>query len=67
MSSFTVELFWGTNLEPVSCAMSLYTDIGTLRSNDAVASKTLLKKGIYVLPVFIAIIPTHLLYQKEAG
>ena len=30
------------------------------------ASKTLHKKWIYVLPVFIAIIPTRLLYQKVA-
>ena len=39
------------------------TTIGTLRSNDATAMRTSLKKWIYVLSVFIAIIPTHLLCQ----
>ena len=37
--------------------------LGTLRSNDATAMRTLLKKWICVLSVFIAIIPTHLLCQ----
>ena len=36
---------------------------GTLRSNDATATRTSLKKWICVLSVFIAIIPTHLLGQ----
>jgi len=36
---------------------------GTLRSNDATATRTSLKKWIYVLSVFIATIPTHLLCQ----
>ena len=38
--------------------------IGTLRSDEAMAAKTSLKKWIYVLLAFIAIIPTHFLYQK---
>ena len=38
--------------------------VGTLRSEDAIAAKTPLKKWIYVRTVFIVIIPTHLLYQK---
>ena len=37
--------------------------VGTLRSNDAMAAGTSLKKGICVLSVFIPIIPTHLLCQ----
>ena len=37
--------------------------IGTLRSNDATAMRTSLKKWICVLSVFIEIIPTHLLCQ----
>ena len=39
------------------------TRIGTLRSSDATATRTSLKKWICVLSVFIAIIPTHLLCQ----
>ena len=39
-------------------------EIGTLRSDEAMAAKTSLKKWIYVLSAFIAIIPTHFLYQK---
>ena len=35
--------------------------VETLRSNDATATRTLLKNWIWVLSVFIAIIPTHLL------
>ena len=38
-------------------------EIGTLRSNDAPATRTSLKKLICVLSVFIAIIPCHLLCQ----
>ena len=41
--------------------------IGTLRSDEAMAAKTPLKKWIYVLSAFIAIIPTHFLYQKYAN
>ena len=37
--------------------------IGTLRSNDATATRTSLKKWFCVLSVFIAIIPTHFLCQ----
>ena len=37
--------------------------LGTLRSSDATATRTSLKKWIWVLAVFIAIIPTHLLCQ----
>ena len=37
--------------------------LGTLRSNDATATRTTIKKWICVLSVFIAIIPTHLLCQ----
>ena len=37
--------------------------LGTLRSNDATATRTSLKKRICVLSVFIAIIPTLLLCQ----
>ena len=37
--------------------------IGTLRSNDATATRTSLKKLICMLSVFIAIIPNHLLCQ----
>ena len=33
--------------------------------DNALAAKASLKKWIYVLPVFIAIIPTHLLYQNS--
>ena len=40
-----------------------YCNLGTLRSNDATATRTSLKKGISVLLVFTAIIPTHLLCQ----
>ena len=36
---------------------------GNLRSNDATVTRTSLKKRICVFPVFIAIIPTHLLCQ----
>ena len=43
------------------------TTIGTLRSNDATAMRTSLKKWIYVLSVFIAIISTHLLCQMKAS
>ena len=39
------------------------TSIGTLRSKDATATRTSLKKWICVLSVLIAIIPTHLLCQ----
>ena len=42
----------------------LWLVVGTLRSEDAIAAKTPLKKWLYDLPVFIVIIPTHLLYQK---
>ena len=38
--------------------------IGTLRSNDATAMRTSLKKWICVLSVYMAIIPTHLLSVK---
>ena len=41
--------------------------LGTLRSDNAMAVNTSFKKWIYILPVFIAIIPTHLLYQKLAN
>ena len=41
--------------------------IGTLRSNDATATRTSLKKSICVLSVFMAIIPTHLLCQLETN
>ena len=41
--------------------------LGTLRSNDATATRTSLKKWICVLSVFIAIIPTHLLCQMQAN
>ena len=37
------------------------TPTGTLRSDDAMALKTLLKKQIFVLSVFISIFPTLLL------
>ena len=39
----------------------LFTIVETLRSNDATATRTSLKNWIWVLSVFIAIIPTHLL------
>ena len=39
--------------------------LGTLRSDNAMAVKTSFKKWIYVLPVFSAIIPTHLLNQSR--
>ena len=35
------------------------------QSDNALAAKASHKKWIYVLPVFIAIIPTHLLYQNS--
>ena len=41
--------------------------LGTLRSNDATATRTSLKKRICVLSVFIAIIHTHLLCQLQAN
>ena len=41
--------------------------LGTLRSNDATATRTSLKKWICVISVFIAIIPTHLLCQLWAN
>ena len=41
--------------------------VGTLRSNDATSTRTSLKKWIYVLSVYIAIIPTHLLCQMQAN
>ena len=41
--------------------------LGTLGSDNAMAVKTSFKKWIYVLPVFSAIIPTHLLNQKQAN
>ena len=40
--------------------------IGTLRSNDATATRMSLKKSICVPSAFIAIIPTHLLCQMSA-
>ena len=39
--------------------------LGTLRSSDATATRTSLKKWIWVLAVFIAIIPTYLLCQMK--
>ena len=39
----------------------LFMIVETLRSNDATATRTLLKNWIWVLSVFIAIISTHLL------
>ena len=39
----------------------LWLEVGTLRTEDATAAKTSLKKWIYFPPVFIVIIPTHLL------
>ena len=41
--------------------------LGTLRSNDATATRTSLKKWICVLLVFIAIIPTYSLCQVHAN
>ena len=41
--------------------------IRTLRSNDVTATKTSLKKWIFVLSVFIANIPIHLLCQMWAN
>ena len=41
--------------------------LGTLRSNDATATRTSLKKWICVLFVFIAIIPTYSLCQVHAN
>ena len=41
--------------------------IGTLRSNDATATRTSRKKSICVLSVFMAIIPTHSLCQLVAN
>ena len=38
--------------------------IRTLRSNNATVTRTSLKECLWVLSVFIAIIPTHLLRQK---
>ena len=38
--------------------------LGTEWSDDAMAAKTSLKNCMYVLPVFIAIIPVHVLHQK---
>ena len=40
-----------------------YPRIGTLRSKDAKATRTSLKKGIFTILVLIAIIPTQLLCQ----
>ena len=40
-----------------------YLRIGTLRSKDAKATRTSLKKGIFIILVLIAIIPTQLLCQ----
>ena len=40
--------------------------MGTLRSNDATATRTSLKKSICVLLVFMAISPTHFLCPLEA-
>ena len=46
------------------CAMARIVQIlGTLRSDDATATRTSLEKSICVLSVFIAIFPTHLLRQ----
>ena len=42
---------------------SVLEKVGTLRSNDMTAIRTSLKKWIYVLSVFIAIIPAHFLCQ----
>ena len=41
--------------------------LGTLRSNDATATRMSFKKRICVLSVFIAIISTHLLCQMQAN
>ena len=41
--------------------------LGTLRSNDAMVTRMLLKKWICFLSVFIAIIPTHLLCQMKVN
>ena len=50
--------------DQVSPLLVVYCSLGTLRSNDATATRTSLKKWIFVLSVFIAIIPsTHLLCQ----
>ena len=51
----------------VNIQLSLRRTLGTLRSNDATATRTSLKKCIFVLSVFIAIIPTHLLCQLQAN
>ena len=45
------------------CRRRLSSLIGTLRSKDATATRTSLKKWICVLSVFITIISTHLLCQ----
>ena len=42
-------------------------DSGTIRFNDATATKTFRKKYNCVISVFIAIIPTHLLSQMWAN
>ena len=42
-----------------SASRSVFLIIGTLRSNDATATRTSRKKWICVLSVFIGIIPTH--------
>ena len=49
-------------LDVYSCVIFAYI-IGTLRSNDATATRTSLKRWICVISVFIAIIPIHLLCQ----
>ena len=48
---------------PLLSPLRTLRPIGTLRSNDATATKTSPKKWICVLSVFIAIIPAHLLCQ----
>ena len=49
---------------PHSVFLRIYVvKLGTLRYNDATATRTSLKKWICVLSVSIAIIPTHLLCQ----
>ena len=53
--------------EQISPWLGLWQTMGTLRSNDATATKKSLKKWIWVFSVFIAIIPKHLLCQLLAN
>ena len=58
------------HLEPIEecvCDCVCCSITRVLRSNDATATRKSLEKWVCTLLVFIAIFPTHLLYQKNVG